>query len=76
MALRRAEPAEAGILLDIVDLARQAGRNLLPKSNGLNILVPDPRGHDGRLLCTSDPQHGQDSLAQVMTLVGGLMRFA
>ena len=67
--------AEARILLDIVDLARQAGRPVLPKSNGQDILVPGPRHHDGLLLGVSDPQQGRDSLAQVMAMIGGLMRF-
>ena len=67
--------AEARVLLDIVDLARQAGRMLLPKSNGQDILVPGPRGHDGLLRGVVDPALGQDSLAQVMAMIGGLMRF-
>lgn len=67
--------AEARILLDIVDLARQAGCPVLPPSAGLAGLVPGPRLHDGLLLEAASPEVGQRSLAQVEAMIGGLMRF-
>ncbi len=67
--------AEARILLDINDLARQAGCPLLPPSSGRDLLVPGPRGHDGLLLGVAPPEQGQDSLARVMAMTGGLMRY-
>lgn len=67
--------AEARILLDIVDLARQAGRTALPRSPGLDILVPGPRPHDGLLLQPAPPAQGQASMDLVMAMIGGLKRF-
>ena len=66
---------EARILLDIVDLARQAGRPMLPRSPGLDILVPGPAPHDGLLLGPTDPLAGPHSMALVMAMAGGLGRF-
>ena len=67
--------AEARILLDIVDLARQAGQRLLPPSPGLEILVPGPRPHDGLLFGSNDPAVGQASMDLVMAMAGGLGQF-
>ena len=67
--------AEARILLDIVDLARQAGKPLLPPTSGLDIWAPGPRLHDGLLLGMTDPQDGQHSLGLVEAMIGGLMRY-
>ena len=66
---------EARVLLDIVDLARQAGRPLLPRPTGLEGLVPGPRLHNGLLLAPSDAAAGQASLALVEAMIGGLMRY-
>ncbi len=66
---------EARILLDIVDLARQAGRPILPPSPGRDLLVPGPQRHDGLRLEPAEAAHGERSLALVMAMIGGLMRF-
>lgn len=67
--------AEARILLDIVDLARQAGHPVLPPSPGLDILVPGPRPHDGLLLGATDPAEAQASMKLMMAMAGGLLKF-
>ena len=67
--------AEARILLDIVDLARQAGRRILPLPTGLECWVPGPRLHNGLLLAASDPDTGKASLGLVEAMIGGLMRY-
>lgn len=67
--------AEARILLDLVDLARQAGRPILPPSPGLDLLVPGPRMHDGLLLGEVDPAQGRACLNLVLEMIGGLSRY-
>ena len=71
----RGHIVEARVLLDIVDLARQAGRRLLPQSAGREWLVPGPAGHDGLLLGSSDPAQGERSHAAVLAMVAGLFDF-
>lgn len=66
---------EARILVDLIDLARQAGVMLLPQSTGQTLLVPGPRRHDGLLLSPSDPSVGQACLGLVEAMIGGLGRF-
>lgn len=66
---------EARVLLDIVDLARQAGRRLLPPSSGLEILVPGPAPHDGLLLNAVDPAVGVNSMARTLAMFKGLSSF-
>ena len=63
---------EARVLLDIVDLARQAGRALLPPSRGIDWLVPGPSPHDGLLLGATDPTTGQESLRRTLAMFKGL----
>lgn len=67
--------AEARILLDLVDVARQCGVPILPPSSGVELLVPGPATHDGLLLGPSDPVQGKASLDLVMAMIGGLKRF-
>ena len=67
--------AEARILLDLVDLARQAGCPILPPAAGREILVPGPRDHDGLLLGATDLARGQASLDLVLAMIGGLGRY-
>ena len=67
--------AEARILLDLVDLARQVGRPILPKPTGMELLVPGPRTQDGLLLADSDPKEGQACLDLVMQMIGGLSSY-
>ena len=66
---------EARVLLDIIDLARQAGVNLLPPSSGLDILVPGPRLHNGLLLAPGDAAETAQSIGLVEAMIGGLMRY-
>jgi len=66
---------EARVLLDIVDLARQAGRPLLPPSRGLEWLVPGPAPHDGLLLGSTDPAAGQESMRRTLAMIKGLFDF-
>ncbi len=63
---------EARVLLDIVDLARQAGRRLLPPSPGTDWLVPGPAPHNGILLGATDPATGQESLRRTLAMFRGL----
>jgi predicted ester cyclase len=67
--------AEARVLLDLVDLARQAGCPVLPNSPGRDILVPGPRTADGLQRALSDPALGQASFELVMAMIGGLGRY-
>lgn len=70
---------EARVLLDLVDLARQVGRPLLPPATGRELLVPGPRGGAGLLFVDgagdSDPAQGQASYDLVMAMIGGLGRY-
>jgi len=71
----RGRITEARVLLDIVDLARQAGCRLLPPSRGLEWLVPGPKPHDGLLLGASDPTDAQASMRCVLGMIAGLFNF-
>lgn len=66
---------EARVLLDILDLARQAGRRALPPSSGLEILVPGPAPHDGLLLGPTDPASGEHSLRLTLAMFAGLAAY-
>ncbi len=72
---RGGKVTEARVLLDIVDLARQAGRRLLPASPGLDWLVPGPEPHDGLLLGATDPAVGQESMRRTLAMFRGLFDF-
>ncbi len=67
--------AEARVLLDILDLARQAGRMLLPPSRGLDLLVPGPAPHDGLLRAATDPALGEHSMRRTLAMFRGLFDF-
>ena len=66
---------EARVLLDIVDLARQVGRRILPVSRGLEVLVPGPAPHDGLLLGETDPAQGIESMRLTLAMFAGLAAF-
>ena len=72
---RHGHITEARVLLDIVDLARQAGRPLLPPSRGLDWLVPGPAPHDGLLLGPIDPAEGVNSMQRTLAMFRGLFDF-
>lgn len=67
--------AEGRLLLDLVDLARQAGHPVLPAGTGQTLLVPGPRTRDGVLVATQDASRGAASLALVEAMIGGLGRY-
>lgn len=58
-------------MLDLVDVMRQAGYAVLPKSNDLDLLVPGPQMSDGLLLTPQDDNatrqtlHDQRNLASM-----------
>ena len=66
---------EARILLDLVDVMRQAGYPVLPKSNGLDLLVPGPQMSDGLLLTPQDSDETKHTLKVLMGMMGGLHTF-
>jgi hypothetical protein len=66
---------EARILLDLIDLARQAGRRLLPPSSGLELLVPGPQNATGILRQAADGQAPSTCLPLVEAMIGGLGRY-
>jgi SnoaL-like polyketide cyclase/SnoaL-like domain len=63
---------EARVLLDIVDVMRQAGFNVLPPSSGLDILVPGPQWSDGLLLGAQDAAVNAKTMQVLMGMMGGL----
>jgi SnoaL-like polyketide cyclase len=66
---------DARVLLDIVDVMRQAGFAVLPKSNGLDLLVPGPQTADGRLFTAQDAAETTASMASLDRMIGGLTSF-
>ena len=70
-----AKIVEARILLDLVDVMRQAGFSVLPKSRGLDLLVPGPQMGDGILLSAQDEQVSHHTLAVLMGMMRGLRTY-
>jgi predicted ester cyclase len=66
---------DARILLDLVDVMRQAGIEVLPRSTGARLIVPGPQMHDGLLLGTSDPHEAKRSMDSLDRMIGGLKSF-
>ena len=66
---------EARVLLDLVDVMRQAGYQVLPKSSGLDLLVPGPQTHDGLLHAEQDAAATQASMDCLDRMIGGLKSF-
>jgi len=66
---------EARILLDLIDLARQAGQRLLPPSSGLELLVPGPQNATGILNQAADGRAPSTCLPLVEAMIGGLGRY-
>ncbi len=64
---------EAKIILDLIDLMRQAGRFPLPRMLGTEMLFPGPSTHDGIL--PNDPARGEASLDIVEAMIGDLQEF-
>jgi predicted ester cyclase len=65
--------AEAVILPDLPDLARQAGRPLLPHVLGMEMLFPSPATHDGVL--PGRPENTQAALELVEAMLFDLRHF-
>ena len=63
---------EARILLDLVDVMRQAGFTVLPKSNGLDLLVPGPQLSDGVLLQPQNPADTDRTMEVLIGMMSGL----
>ena len=63
---------EARILLDLVDVMRQAGYPVLPESPGLDLLVPGPQMSDGLLLTPQDSLETHQTMQILMGMMGSL----
>jgi predicted ester cyclase len=66
---------EARVLLDFVDVMRQAGIAVLPPSSGLDILVPGPHQHQGLLHASQNAQDTQRTMQVLEGMIGGLHSF-
>jgi predicted ester cyclase len=66
---------EARVLLDLVDVMRQAGYHVLPTSSGLDLVVPGPQMHDGLLHAAQDAAATQASMDCLDRMIGGLKSF-
>jgi predicted ester cyclase len=67
---------ECYVLLDFIDLMRQANCSILPPGRGIEGLSPGPRFHDGLLRTVSSSQETEASLKLVEAMIfGGLRRF-
>jgi len=73
--IERGAIAEALILLDLVDLMRQAGAMPPPKSPGAELLVPGPATHDGILLGASDAEESRLSRDLMEAMAAGLRAY-
>jgi predicted ester cyclase len=63
------------MLLDVVDVMRQAGFRVLPTSNGLEHRVPAPATNDGVMKIPQDEAQAQRSLKLVNDMLAGLGRY-
>ncbi len=69
---------DARILLDLVDVMRQVGIEVLPRSTGARLIVPGPQMADGILLKPQelkDQQAAAESMASLDRMIGGLTSF-
>ena len=67
---------EICLIIDLLDLLRQAGINLLPPNYGRDIWIPGPLASDGLLLAEQDPTQSEKSLKLVEAMIfGGLNRY-
>lgn len=60
---------DAYVILDFIDLMRQAGVNPLPRARGVEGLCPGPSTKDGVMLSTMPPEQGAESLRQVEAMI-------
>ena len=75
--LEAGKVCEVYLILDILDVMRQAGRwpAGLPKGPGVEDRVPGPATRDGVVLAACDSQEGARSLALVEAMIKGLMEY-
>jgi len=67
---------EIRIIVDLPDLARQAGINLMPPSYGRDLWIPGPMGGDGVCLAEQDAVESQKTVDLVTTMIfGGLNKY-
>ena len=66
---------DARILLDLVDVMRQAGIEVLPRSTGARLIVPGPQMQDGLLQTPQEAQATQASMDSLDRMIGGLKSF-
>ena len=68
---------EVYLILDILDVIRQAGRwpSDLPKSPGITDRAPGPASQDGIVLADCDATESNASLALVEAMIAGLMSY-
>ena len=66
---------ETYILLDIIDLMRQAGIYVLPPSEGIEGLIPGPKTGDGVLLSRQNEITTARNLKLVEDMIVGLLQF-
>jgi predicted ester cyclase len=68
--------AEIRIIVDLPDLMRQAGINLLPPNYGRDLWIPGPLGGDGILAEEQDTAESKKSLRLVEEMIfGGLNKY-
>ena len=60
---------ETFLILDLVDLMRQAGINVLPPSHGVDGLYPPPKANDGVLLDAQDASQSDHTLEHIRTFI-------
>lgn len=65
--------AEAKLIIDFIDLMRQAGRYPLPANLGAEILFPSPATHDGVL--PNNRERGEHSLDIIEGMIRDLHKF-
>ena len=66
---------QAYVLLDVLDVLRQAGRWPLPPSLGATDHVPGPMTHDGLVITPQDSAESHHSLQLVEAMISGLMDY-
>ena len=66
---------DARILIDFVDVMRQAGYYVLPRSTGAEFMVPGPQNSDGILMSDTDPAEALASMQSLDRMIGGLVSF-
>ena len=74
--LRDGKIAESFLILDLLDVMRQAGYQLLPPARGAEGgRVPPPRGNDGVKLVEQDELETRQTLQLVWAMIGGMRRY-